>query len=143
MLVNADHHLVAGRISVTCGASQDRLSGQVTDRHGTFRRQDWQPQSAAFHYVNKIDLPALAVQPGWRISDQRVGVSQAAEAPNVRIAADRCPAVDDISTETAVLSKESFEVFQKLVIGMALFNFTRTIESANSGYEANQFVSLG
>jgi hypothetical protein len=74
------------------------LSGQVTDRHGTFLRpQDWQPQSAVFHYLNKIDLPALAVQPGGRISDQRVGVSQATEAPNVRIAADRClvAAVED------------------------------------------------
>ena len=83
------------------------------------------------------------MKPGGRISDQRVGVSQAAEAPNVRIAADRCPAVDDISTEMAVLSKESFKVFQKLVIGMALFNFTRTVKSADSWYEANQFVSLG
>ena len=144
MLVNADRHLMAGRISLTYGASRDRLSGQVTDRHRIFLRpQDWQPQSALLKLCEQDRSTRVAVQPGGRISDQRVGVSQAAKAPNVRIAADRCPAVDDISTETAVLSKESFEVFQKLVIGMALFDFTRTIKSANSRYETNQFVSLG
>jgi hypothetical protein len=68
MLVYADHHLIAGRISVTCGASQDRLSGQSQIVTALSSPQDWQPQSAVFHYVNKIDLPALAVQPGGRIS---------------------------------------------------------------------------
>ena len=105
MLVNADHHFIPSRISITLRSLRGPLSGQVIDRHGTFLcPEDWQP---------------------------------------IRGFADRCPDVDDISTEMAVLSKESLKVFQKLVIGMALFNFTRTVKSADSRYEANQFVSLG
>ena len=85
----------------------------------------------------------LATKAGGRITNKAIGFGQAAEAPDVRVAADRWPAINDISTETAVPLEKSFEVFQKLVVGMALFNFTRTIKGASSGYEANSFVSLG